>query len=266
MNTIEHVPPERNFKKDKQIFIETVNTICIEEIPTLFNETSVDQLRQNIELTKIFLLGEMHGVKENVDVIYTLFKKFGFRQLALEWRPELKEVAEKFLETGEIDFDVIKDSPDGRITAGHFALLKKLKSEGLLDNLVCFDRSMAGGSWNDRDAHMAQNILQSHAGLLTLVVAGNFHTKVEPLTFDNEAGEQHPMGENIKKVIPDVSSGRIEFISGTWHNFGTHEIESTSLIEATVQATFHQGADGLYVYELPVAHAAIVPNPDERLP
>ena len=101
----------------------------------MFDEEASDKLLASLEATKLLILGEMHGVKENVDVIYTLFKKFGFRQLALEWKSGLLKVAEYYLESGEIDFDAIKNSPDGRITAGHFALLKKLKDEGLLEKL-----------------------------------------------------------------------------------------------------------------------------------
>ncbi len=265
MESFEKPKQKRSLEKDRQSFIETVSAISIEEIPTTFDESAVQSLADNLESNKLFILGEMHGVKENVDVIYTLFKKFGFRQLALEWEPELKWVAEKFLESGELDFNTLQDSPDGRITAGHFALLKKLKSEGMLEGLVCFNGSSGGAEWNARDVAMAENILMNLSEASTLVVAGNLHAKTESITFEDEPGEQHPLGENIKKEIPDIASGRISYLTGQYHNYGIQEFSTLSGGEESSAARFYQDKDGLYTFELPKAHAAIVPNPHERI-
>ena len=256
--------PERNIEEDKCLFAEAISSISIEEIPTEFNEVSVQNILNNLEQTKIFILGEMHGVKENVDIIYTLFKKFGFRQLALEWKPSLQIVADKFLESGELDFDAIKDSPDGRITAGHFALLRRLKDEGLLEQLVCFDEGSGREGWNARDLNMAKNIISNLSNSPTLVMAGNLHTKTEPFNFKNESEEMHPMGENVKKEISDLISGEIEYLSGQYHNFGTQEF-SIKPDNKSSQARFYQSEQSTYVFEIPEAHVAIVPNPNEKI-
>lgn len=265
MEKFERPKQERNLESDKTSFIEAVSSVAVEEVPATFDEQATRELVESIESNKLFILGEMHGVKENVDVIYTLFKKFGFRQLALEWEPELKHVAERYLESGELDFNAIKDSPDGRITAGHFALLKKLKSEGILKGLVCFDGGSGGHGWNARDAAMAKNILDNLSDIPTLVVAGNLHAKTEPITFDDEPGEQHPMGESIKKEVPNVASGRIEYFSGQYHNFGTKEFGRISDEEFPQGARFYKDENGLYTFELPEVQAATVPNPSERI-
>ncbi len=262
MKIFERLQSDRDLGKDRQSFIEAIRAISIEEIPTVFDELSVQNLEHNLERNKVFILGEMHGVKENPDVIYTLFKKFGFRQLALEWEPKLERVVEKFLELGELDFDVIQDSPDGRITAGHFALLKKLKSEGLLERLVFFDGGSGGKGWNARDTSMTQNILANLSGVPTLVVAGNLHAKTETIHLETESGDQHPMGENIKKKIPGVASGHIEYMSGHYHNYGTQEFDELPQKGAT---RFYQDENGLYVFEVGEAHVAIVPNPHEKI-
>ena len=266
MQNFEQKPKqERNIEKDKQSFMEAVSLISVEEIPVKFDESAVRKLAENLESTNLLILGEMHGVKENADVIYTLFKKFGFRQLALEWEPELKDVAERFLESGELDFDAIKDSPDGRVTAGHFALIKKLKSQGMLERLVCFDEGSGGKGWNTRDTAMARNVLSTLSDMPTLAVAGNLHAKTEPITFGDEPGEQHPMGENIKKEIPNVGSGKIEYLSGQFHNYGTQEFERLSEEKGSPETRFYQDEKGLYIFEVPEAHAATVPNPHERI-
>lgn len=214
----------------------------------------------SLDKTKLLLLGEIHGVKENVDIVYTLFKRFKFKRLALEWNEELKEQVEKFLETNEIDFETIQNSPDGRITAGHFALFKKLKDEGLLDTLICFDKKSSNG-WNERDADMAKNVLTNLSDDITLVVAGNLHTKVTHATSGDEE-ENYSMGEHIKRQIPSVPSVEIKYLSGQYYNCGARDFgEKPQRVEP--RALFYRSDDGTYVFELPEAHAATVPNPDK---
>lgn len=254
---------ERNVEIDKRQFIKALESITIEEIPAVFDEEASNRLLASLDKTKILIMGEMHGVKENPDIIYTLFKKFGFRQLALEWKSGLGAVAEKYLETEEINFDAIQDSPDGRITAGHFALLKRLRDEGLLEKLICFDGS-GEANWNARDENMAKNVLNGLSDSATLVVAGNLHAKVEPITFNDEPIEHHPMGERIKVHIPDVPSGKIEYLSGQYHNYGPEDFFEDSEQEKT-GPRFYITEDGLYTFVIPEAHIAIVPNPSERL-
>jgi hypothetical protein len=256
---------ERNLEKDKRSFEEAVAGVAVKEIQTDFDKEATEKLAKSVASTKLFMLGEMHGVEENADVIYTLFKKFGFRQLALEWDPALKSVVERFAGSGTLDFDAIQDSPDGRITAGHFGLIKKLKSEGLLEALICFDGNSNAQGWNARDAAMARNILANLSDRSTLVVAGNLHTKTEPIMFDDELGEQHPMGENVKKEIPEVASGRIEYAKGHFYNYGVKDFAEIAKHEPRSTARFHLSDDGLFLFELPEAHAAIVPNPHERI-
>ncbi len=260
-------PPkqERNIEQDSLAFMEAIKFAEIKEVEADFEEQSVNALNGELSVAKLFLLGETHGVKENPDIIYTLFKKFGFRKLALEWDTELHAQAERFLETGEIDFDAIKNSPDGRITARHFALLKKLKDEGLLDALVCFDEKTQSGEWDARDVNMAKKILANLSDSTTLVVAGNLHTKVVPITFDDEKGEHHPMGEYVKNQIPAVPSGQIKYLTGQYHNYGVKDFREKPEGVELPKARFYKSDDGIYVFELPEAHPAVVPNPSETL-
>lgn len=254
---------ERNVEQDRSAFIEAIKGAQVLEITTDFDESAAKTLESELAGTKLFLLGETHGVRENPDIIYTLFKKFGFRNLALEWEPSLKEKTERFLNGETFDFDSVKDSPDGRIIAGHFALLKKLKEEGLLEKFVCFDQG-GGESWDKRDENMARNIIENLTEALTLVVAGNLHTKTEPIIFEDEEAERHPMGERVKKEIPTAPSGRIEYLTGEFHNYGTRNFgERSNNAEALTARFYKEGS--LYVFELPEAHVAVVPNPNELL-
>jgi hypothetical protein len=264
MESPEYLPQERDLEADKTTFIEAVKDAKISTIETEFDEPAAIDLENSLKKAKLFLLGEIHSVKENPDIVYTLFKKFGFKNLAIEWEPPLKNEVENFLKTGELDFNVIKDSPDGRITAGHFALFKKLKDEGQLEKLVCFDREGAS-NWDQRDENMAEDILENLNEDYTLVIAGNLHTKVKPIDFGDGEGEHHPMGENIRKEIPSAPSGKIKYLAGQFHNYGTRDFEEKSDGIKTFPARFYKSDDGLYVFELPEAHVATVPHSSEVL-
>ncbi|MEI6238271.1 MAG: hypothetical protein WCP15_01905 [bacterium] len=259
------IEKERNVEKDRSQFLEAVSATVIEEIDTEFDEISLQKLKESIESNTLFILGEVHGVKENVNIIYTLFKKFGFRQLALEWKPALKDVIDKFIETGEIDFNVINKASDGRITAGHFALIKKMKTEGILENIICFTGDPGQRDWNKDDEIMANNILSSLSSSPMLAVAGRLHTKTETITSDDDTDEKHPMAQNVKKKIPNVSTGEIKYLGGHYHNIGTKEFDAVHESAEPRKAKFFQNGDGLYIFELPFAHEAVVPNPGDIL-
>jgi hypothetical protein len=249
---------------EENIFTQAIEQYAVGEIETDFDEQAVARLQESLDQTKLFLLGEMHGVAENPNIIYTLFKKFGFKRLALEWDgQELQDLVDKFLATGHLDPEAIKDkdSGDGRITAGHFALLRRLKEEGLLEDIILFDANEE--SWDDRDKSMADTILADEIDEKTLVIAGNLHAKVEPFTFSNETELHHPMGENIKNQIPELSSGKIEYRLGQYYNHGIKEFWNNPDKETIERAKFYQSEDGLYHYDIPEAHLAMVPNPKE---
>lgn len=252
---------ERNLEKDKSSFIEAIKNAQVSEIEAVFDGTAAEELKADLTNARVFLLGETHGVRENPDIIYTLFKKFGFRNLALEWAPSVREVVERYVRTGEMDFDPIQSSPDGRITAGHFALVKKLREEGLLETFVCFDEGGAS-SWDKRDENMAQIILDNLNQANTLVVAGNLHTKTGPVTFEDEREEHHPMGEHINEQIRNVPAGQIRYLSGEFHNLGRRRFSEESDHGETSSARFYK-AEGLYIFELPEAHPATVPDSSE---
>ena len=98
----ERIESVRNVEQDRLAFVEAIKNIEIGEIDTEFDEKSVESLVSELGEAKLLLLGETHGVKENVDIIYTLFKKFGFKKLALEWDEKLREQADKFLQSGKL--------------------------------------------------------------------------------------------------------------------------------------------------------------------
>ncbi len=97
----------------------------------------------------MLVVGEFHGVRETPGVLYSLASACKTRAVAFEWsHEEMNESVQDFVRSGSFDFDRLWALPtgaeffsgDGRITAGHFALLKRLRDEGRLDQVIAFDR------------------------------------------------------------------------------------------------------------------------------
>jgi hypothetical protein len=162
------------------------------------------------------LLGEVHGVRENPLLIRALLQALGLPGLAVEWPAELAPVVSAFLAGGELADHPLLWSGDGRITAGHLAILRERSAAEPLD-LTLMDGAMPGGmgsadwSWSQRDEAMAGRVLAA-AGPGTLVVAGNAHTPVHP------TGLGVPLGAVLARQRPGVREIRIDYRSGRYYN------------------------------------------------
>jgi hypothetical protein len=86
--------------------------------------------RRSLEESGFLLLGEVHRGRENPLVIRALMRAFGLSGLALEWPEGLASVAGAFL-AGERPADhPLLWFGDGRITAGHLAVLRERAAAG----------------------------------------------------------------------------------------------------------------------------------------
>jgi hypothetical protein len=115
----------------------------------------------------LLVLGEAHGVEQTPAVVYALLRALGIRRLALEWaEDELRAVADGALDAlwalapGAEAF-----SGDGRLTAGHLALLRR----AALDEVVLLDR--VGSEGESRSVAMRERLLAAERPLLAVVGA-----------------------------------------------------------------------------------------------
>ncbi len=247
---------ERNLEKEKEAF-EAAIVESVAEIPTAFDEDATNALVDDIVSGNVFTLGEVHGVKENPSIVYTLIKKFKFRQLGIEWDKDIARVVELFRTENVLDFTSIMNSCDGRITSGYFNMLKKIRAEGLVDSIFFFDDK---DSWIRRDEVMAQEIIgHTSEDLPTIVVAGNAHASLRDIKEGD--GSVHPsMVKYLQEKDKRFSLGEIRYLSGMY--FNNTEKSFTENIDSNDRTPrFYKDSSGVYVYELPIAHLATVPNP-----
>jgi hypothetical protein len=129
--------------------------------------------RRSLDSAGLLLLGETHGVRENPLLIRALMQAFGLTSLALEWPEDLAPVIEAFLAGQTLADHWFVWGGDGRITAGHLAVLAERAAAGPLELILFGGAIGADWSWSQRDEAMARRILAASAPRArTLAVSG----------------------------------------------------------------------------------------------
>ena len=93
-------------------------------------QAALGAARHSLEESGLLLLGEVHGVRENPLIALALMNELNMTGLALEWPSELAPLVSAFLADGRLPDNPMLWGGDGRITAGHFAVLRELVRHG----------------------------------------------------------------------------------------------------------------------------------------
>jgi hypothetical protein len=230
---------------------------AIEDFPVTdfdveFEASAEQDIRRSLNASGLILLGEMHGVHENPLIIGALMRQLGLHGLALEWPEELAPLVDSFLACGALDDHAFLWSGDGRITVGHFAVLRDLAAHGQL-RLTLFDGNVdAAWTWSRRDETMAHRLLAATTrdeGML--VVAGNLHTGRTEI----ELGA--PMGAVLARHRPEVRDIGIRYGGGGFYNFGPCRFTPCS--KEQTRPRLHRNGEDL-VLDLARGTEALVPH------
>jgi erythromycin esterase-like protein len=208
--------------------------------------------RRSLDSAGLLLLGEIHGVLENPLLIRALMQEFGLTSLALEWPEDLAPMIRAFLAGQKLASHWFVWGGDGRITAGHLAVLAERAAAGPLE-LILFDGVIGEGwSWSQRDEAMARRLLAaSGPGTRTLAVAGNAHTPTSPI----ELGV--PMGARLAGQRPGIREIRISYGGGGFYNGGPRQFARRADPQDKIRLYQH---DDDLVLDLPLATEAVVPH------
>lgn len=206
------------YKQNEEVFLNDLKKVKFSG--TLPSVKTTKTFIKNITTSQVCVLGETHGIKESVQVYYDIIKLGGFTNIGLEWDKKLEPVLNKYIRTGKLDFKKIQDSPDGRITAGHFALFRELVKQGYVKRVFCFDQW--DNDWDKRDLSMAKNI---ESNLInnqkTLIISGLTHTQNSPkfggVTYTS-------LVDHLQKKHPKLVVARVQFKRGYYQNFGKKKI------------------------------------------
>lgn len=241
---------------------QAVSEFEITDLSLACDEDALAVARCSLDESGLLLLGEVHGVRENPLIVRSLLRELGLRSLALEWEEDLAGVVEPFL-GGE----PLADDPelmwfgDGRITAGHLAVLRELRVASPLD-LTLFNGTLNAEltpdgelvwDWSQHDREMADRVLAAAVpGQRTLVVAGNAHTPTAP----HDLGT--PMGAHLRASRTGVRDIRIAYGGGYFYNNGSCRFGPSS--PSSPPGARLRLQDGNLILDLPVATEATVPH------
>jgi len=226
---------------------------AVTDLGLVIEPSALAAARRSLEESGFLLLGEVHGVRENPLVIRALMQAFGLSGLALEWPEDLAPIVGAFLAGGRLADHPLLWFGDGRITAGHLAVLRERAAAGPL-SLTLFDGTMgAGRSWSQHDEAMAGRILAAPAtGTGTLVVAGNAHTPTA------RTGLGMPLGACLAGQRPGLREIRISYGGGRFYNIQPRRFRRRTGLRRRRQRLHERR--GSLVLDLPAAGEAVVPQ------
>ena len=215
--------------------------------------------QRSLESSGLLLVGEVHGVRENALLIGALIDMFGITSLALEWHEDLASVVDAFVATGGLTDHELLWMGDGRITAGHLAVLAERVAAGRL-RLILLDGTIgADWSWTQRDEAMAGRLLAASPSCArTLVIAGNAHTP----TSETKLGV--PMGAQLAAIRPGVRAVQVRYRGGSFYNCEPRRFRPAGRERERIpMLALRRG--GL-VLTLPSATEAVVPHRPSAFP
>ena len=192
-----------------EAFQRAVNEFDITSFRLSIDPAALAAARQSLDQSGLLLLGEVHGVRQNPLIAAALMTALDMTGLALEWPAALAEPVSGFFADGRVPDHPQLWGGDGRITVGHFALLRERFQAERLQALTLFDGVNEVG-WSRREAAMAQRILNAQQpGSRTLVIAGSAHTALTPTMLGV------PIGARLAELRPGVREIRIRYGNGT---------------------------------------------------
>ena len=164
-----------------------------------------------LQKSNLIVYGEIHGIKENSDVIYTLVKKLGVKRLAIEASPAVSNFINS-VKTGSCDFSLV-DEDLFDLSVLSLEMIKTiaiLLQQNQLKELVFIDTFFDNLDENitvppspqEREKQLTENILSIDDSLLTLCIMGQWHT--QPEVIENGETQHNSALYRLRKIKPNV--------------------------------------------------------------
>jgi hypothetical protein len=180
-------------------------------LPKQLDIKQLNSLQSTLRKSNIIVYGEIHGIKENSDVVYTLVKKLGVKRLAIEASPAISNFINS-VKTDSYDFSLVdEDLFDSSILSLEMIktiaiLLRQNQLKELIFIDTFFDNldkdAIISASPQAREEELAKNILKIDDSLLTLCIMGQWHTQPKVVT-DGETRHESALCR-LRKAKPNV--------------------------------------------------------------
>ena len=160
-------------------------------LPKQLDIRQLNSLQSTLRKSNIIVYGEIHGIKENSDVVYTLVKKLGIKRLAIEASPTVLNFINS-VKTDSCDFSLV-DEDLFDLSVLSLEMIKTiaiLLQQNQLKELVFIDTffdnldedAIISASPQEREKQLTENILSIDDSLPTLCIMGQWHTQPKVIT------------------------------------------------------------------------------------
>ena len=180
-------------------------------LPKQLDIRQLNLFQSTLRKSNIIIYGEIHGIKENADVVYTLVKKLGVKRLAIEASPAISNFINS-VKTDSYDFSLVdEDLFDSSILSLEMIktiaiLLRQNQLKELIFIDTFFDNldkdAVISPSPQEREKQLTENILSIDDSLLTLCIMGQWHTQPKVVT-DGETRHESAL-YRLRKTKPNV--------------------------------------------------------------
>lgn len=185
--------------------------------PALLPIKDIERLVSVSNDTNFFVYGEVHGIRENADVVYSLATYLGIERIAVENDSSVRAFIDAACQ-GHYDFSLIDtDVFDSSILSLEMAkAIVTLINEGKVKEVVYIDTYFDGdnqdeddGSPQEREKKLADNILALNDSMKTLCLMGQWHTQPKPVILPKELGydkgaQHHSALYRVRNARPGV--------------------------------------------------------------
>ena len=180
-------------------------------LPKQLDIKQLSSFQSTLRKSNIIVYGEIHGIKENADIIYTLVIKLGVKRLAIEASSTVLNFINS-VKTGSCDFSLV-DEDLFDLSVLYLEMIKTiaiLLQQNQLKELVFIDTffdnldedAIISASPQAREEQLAKNILKIDGSLPTLCIMGQWHTQPKVIT-DGETRHESALCR-LRKVKPNV--------------------------------------------------------------
>ena len=180
-------------------------------LPKQIGIRNLDIVLPVLQKSNLIVYGEIHGIKENANIVYTLVKKTCIQRLAIEASPTVFDFINS-VKINSYDFSLV-DEDLFDLSVLSLEMIKTiaiLLQQNQLKELVFIDTffdnldedAIIPPSPQEREEQLAKNILGIDDSLPTLCIMGQWHTQPKVVT---DGGTRHKSAlYRLRKTKPNV--------------------------------------------------------------
>ena len=180
-------------------------------LPKQIGIRNLDIVLPVLQKSNLIVYGEIHGIKENANIVYTLVKKTCIQRLAIEASPTVFDFINS-VKINSYDFSLV-DEDLFDLSVLSLEMIKTiaiLLQQNQLKELVFIDTffdnldedAIMSASPQEREKQLTENILSIDDSLPTLCIMGQWHTQPKVIT-DGETRHESAL-YRLRKTKPNV--------------------------------------------------------------